>query len=393
MKATVRRDLRLVTLLMGLCLSMGLAVGCTSSRLSKSYHRSIDKLVAARGVDPEGVVFPDRLSEEMKRWLHGRYPRRAQSEQVLFRLLEYLESSQGPHLQYAAGYTGTAQEVFESGKYNCLSFSHLFLALGRELGVDARYLSVGRIRRYRKEGDVVIVSGHVTVGFGVGTEKRVLEFNVGPDVNYQTATPISDLTALALFYGNRGGELIQARKPAEAVEWLTTATRLDSRLPGPWVNLGVAKRRLGRLQEAEQAYWKAIEIDQEFFPAYRNLAGLYALLDRGDVVEEMLQILERRGNDNPYAFLALGDYRLKQEQFDGAQAFYRRALRLSEEKAEAQAALGQLALRQGALAEAQQWLDKAQDSDPRIPRVVELRQALLPESSEPREVIRPRWIE
>lgn len=355
-----------------------LGAHCASTYHTKSVRRNLERLVAARGLDPAQVVFPDRLTREMRQWVHEKIPRRTNSFEILGRLLEILEDPSGLALQYEGGYTGTAEEVFKSGRYNCLSFSHLFLAFARELGVEARYLSIGRIRRFRRQGDVILVSGHVTVGFGVGTARKILQFNVGPDVNYRTAEPVSDLTALALYHANRGAEMIQFGRNRKALDWLDIASRLDPYLPGTWVNLGVARRRLGLLEEAEKAYLRAIEIDQNFFPAYRNLAALHQLKGQEQIAEEMFGVLDQRDNRNPYAFLALGDHSLEQQRLAEAESFYRRALRLSSEKAEARAALGQLAVVRGDFDGAREWLETARQADPGAPRVLELEDHLDP---------------
>lgn len=358
------------------------AQGCAAIHRTESSRRGLEELIAIRGLETREIVFPDQLTEEMRDWVHDKIPHSADPYRTLLRLLESLEDPKGLNLSYDAGYTGTAEEVFVTGKYNCLSFSHLFLALARELGVDAEYMSVDRIRRFRKEGDVVLVSGHVTVGFGIGSSRRYLAYNVGPNLDYRTAVPISDITALALFYANRGAEEIQSGEYRKATEWLETGVKLDPHVAGTWVNLGVARRRAGNLDAAEQAYLRAIEIDGNFFPAYRNLAGLHKLRGRDDVAQEMFDVLEQRGNRNPYAFLALGDQSLEQGRSAEAEEYYRRALHLSRDKSEALAALGLLALERGALDEARDWLERARRAAPQGQRVGELARGLEPDPEE-----------
>ncbi len=342
--------------------------GCSSA----PRDRGLEQVIAARGLEPEAVVIPYRLTPEMRSWLRERFPPRPGARVDLPRLLRLLEAPTGLDLEYETGYTGTAAEVFASRKFNCLSFSHLFVGLARELGSDPSYHVVGRVRRFRREGDVVLVSGHVTVGYGVGSGRRLIQFNVGPDVNYRIAERISDLTAVALHYANRGAEMIQAGAPERALGLLETATRLDPHLAAAWVNLGVARRRVGQLDDAERCYLRAVEIDRDFFPAYRNLAALQQVRGRTDVAADLLAMLDRRGNRNPWAFLALGDHSLDNGRLEEAESFYRRALRLAVDKAEPAAALGLLAAESGALAEARQWLDRARLEDPHSERAAEL---------------------
>jgi tetratricopeptide (TPR) repeat protein len=338
----------------------------------------LDKLIEARDLDLSRVVRPDQVNDEMREWLYRTVPPRPNSEDRLFDLLMALENRKDVELEYRAGYTGTAAEVFSTGKYNCLSYSHLFLALAREIGVDASYYQVQRSRRFRREGDVVLVSGHVTVGFGPAPNERLIKFNVRSDADYRTARPISDLTALGLYYSNRGSEMITEGRLDEAREWLEVATRLAPHLPGNWVNLGVAKRRLGDEDGAEKAYLRALEIGERFFPAYRNLAALYQLRGEEEMRARMMSLLGGRGNRNPYTWLALGDHAFGQGLLDEAGDYYRRSLRLASDPAEPLAALGLLALREGNADEAREWLERARSAGPAVERIEELELALDP---------------
>lgn len=365
-------------------LAMLAATSCSGSTTTSSQQNVLADVSAVRGLDLDEPGI-NGLNEEMRAWLQERVPKQGGSYERLLGLIVALNNPYAIQLEYGTGYTGTAEEVFASGRYNCLSYSHLFLGLARELGVDVRYMSVDWIRRFRQQGDVVLVSGHITVGYGAGLDQKIVHFNVGADIDYRTAKPISDLTAMAMHYSNRGAELIQAGNLESALESLETSRRLDPALPDAWVNLGVARRRLGDLDGAERAYLRATEIDPEFFPAYRNLATVYDLQGEEDAVLHTLQVLDRRGNRNPYAFLALGDANRERGVLDEAERLYRRALRLSEDPSDAMAALGLLALARGDLEGARSWLERARRSDPETPRTLEL-QATLGRATEGSDV-------
>ena len=369
---------RLVCQSLSSTLAVAFLLGGCGGSLAVRHQKDLDKLIEARGLALAEVVRPDRVTEEMREWLHGTVPPRPNSEDRLFDLLMALENRKDVELEYEAGYTGTASEVFTTGKYNCLSYSHLFLALAREIGVDASYYQVERSRRFRREGDVVLVSGHVTVGFGSAPNERLIKFNVRSDADYRTAQPVSDLTALGLYYSNRGSEMIAEGRSAEARAWLEIATRLAPHLPGNWVNLGVAKRRLGDEEGAEKDYLRALEIGERFFPAYRNLAALYQLRGEEEMRARMMSLLGGRGNRNPYTWLALGDHAREQGLIEEARDYYRRSLRLAADPAEPMAALGLLALRDGDVANAREWLEKARKAGPAVERIEELEIALDP---------------
>ncbi|MCP4204792.1 MAG: tetratricopeptide repeat protein [bacterium] len=322
-------------------------------------------------------VRPDVLSQEMKDWLARKIPRHANELTQLSRLLEALQRDQdGPRLRYREGYTGTAQEAFETGEGNCLSFSQVVVAMARELGVRAFYMDVRQFEEFTKEGDLVIVAGHMTAGFDEGIERRILEFSVGPDVEYRNAVRISDETARAYYHSNRGAEHLQAGEIELALEWLEAATQVDPNLPDAWANYGVALRRNGQLREAEAAYRRAVELDPNFFPGYQNLVALYRMRGDGDAAKLLLEVLGRQTTRNPFVYLAVGDLSMDQGDWEGARQFYRQGRRLRRSDPDLLAALGEANLRLGDLEKAEKLLNKALKKDPENERAKRLQGAL-----------------
>ncbi len=354
-----------------------LAAACASAPAERSVEAAVAESLRQRQIDPQDILLPNRLSDDMRAWARQQVRETDPSTTRLAQLLRALQDPSRLGLQYEGGFTGTAEDVFRNRRYNCLSFTHLFVAMAREIGVRAYYLRVDQIRRFDKEGDLVVVSGHITAGFGEGAHREVLEFNVGPAANYRSARPIPDLLAVAMFYSNRGAELMRRGDVAAAAEWLRTAVALDPEYADAWVNFGVARRRTGDLEGAERAYRRAVELEPQSFPAYHNLATLFRLRGDRNAARELLRLLDRRSNRDPYIYLTLGDDSLELGNLDEAERFYRRALRLSTEaRPEARAAMGQWALASGAIEEARLWLRKAEDLDATNNRVVRLAEQL-----------------
>jgi Flp pilus assembly protein TadD len=313
----------------------------------------------------------------MRRWARDRVGTLVPPVERLERLLAVIQGPGGLDVAYESGYTATAEEVFTRRKANCLAFTALFVGMARELGMDVFYMDVEDVERFSKEGDLVVISGHVTAGYDVGPEIKILEFSGVPDaINYRNAHPISDLTAVALFYSNRGGELLRAGKHGEAREWLESAVRLDPELARAWVNLGVAIRRNGDLDAAEAAYRKALEVDPGAHSAYHNLGAVLRLRGREAEAEELIALSGRLGSRNPYSYLTLGDLSLRHGRLDEARRYYRKALRLVDRDAEAFAAMGLWAVAAGDAHEALRWLRKAQAVDQEHPRTKRLEATL-----------------
>lgn len=351
-------------------------VCCTTTGQLTSSRQRLEQQLIERGIDPDEVEVPYELSAEMKAWLGKRVPRVGSPERRLTTLLYYLLAEDNLGVQYAKGYTGTAREVFDSRVANCLSFSSLFVGMARQLGVPAYYLGVREIEGFEKDGDLVIISGHVSVGYGTARDRLILEFDLGPEVDYHNVEPLSDLTAIALYYSNRGAELMRAGQLEEAVEALELATRLDPELASVWGNLGVGLRRLERWDEAEEAYRRALEIDPGFTTAYQNLASLLRRQGRREEAAELMELVEKLGPQNPYALLKLGDLSLARGRVDEARRLYRKAVRQYGRHADTHAAMGLLELRQGHPDEAERWLERARKLDPEAERVRSLQAKL-----------------
>ncbi len=353
-----------------------LAAGCSGLTAPPPEPPTLESQLVARGLRPEEIVRPDRIDDEMRSWLQEILGERRAPSDRLERILDAMQSDWGLALTYDVGATGTAMEVFRSRIYNCLSFSHLFIALAREIGLEAYYMTVDEIQRYEREGDLVVVSSHVTSGFGSGPDRQVLEFAVGPAADYDSAQRISDLMALALHYTNRGAESLRDGDVEDAIGWLETAVRIEPGLAHAWTNLGVARRRSGDLEGAETAYRRAIFIEPRTLSAHHNLAGLLRLRGEDDAAREILAILDEVRHRDPYIYLALGDDSMDQGRLEDAERFYRRALRYARRDPEVRAALGLWALAAGDEERARIWLRRARESDAESERTAELSRAL-----------------
>jgi Flp pilus assembly protein TadD len=360
----------------GLILAAGVLSACASADLAGRSASALDADIRSRGLDPQAILKPFAVNDEMRAWLRGAVDRGGDASTRLQGLVRSLLAANELHLEYESEALGTAAQAFESRRANCLAFTNLFVAMARALGLEAYFLEVDDVERFAKEGDLVVVSGHVTAGYGPPAQRVILDFTPGEPKAYRDMRQLSDVTAVALYYSNQGAQLLRGNDAAAAREWLETAVRLDPELSGGWVNLGVARRRTGDPVGAEAAYVRALEADPGATSAYLNLAALLRLTGRSAQAEELLAITDRRDNRNPYNYLELGDLSLRRGRIEDAERFFRRALRLDRESAEPYAALGFLSLARHDATEARRWLKRAQQRDRAAPRVERLERAL-----------------
>jgi len=337
-----------------------LAAGCASR--GPLGTQDLVRNLHARGLDPASVIVPFEITDEMRTWAHANVPDSTPSEERLDKLLAAMIGQM--QLKYEGSRTATAREAFEARRANCLAFTSLFVGLARELGIPAFYLDVEDVERFEKDGDLMVVSGHVSAGYDIGGGKvKILDFTPSREPGYRHVHAVTDLRAVALFYSNRGAESLRAGSSGEALGWLRKAVEIDPDFGGAWVNLGVALRREGDSKGAEAAYRKALEVDPQTSSAYSNLASILRARGKNDEAEELLALAASADHKNPFSYIALGDLSLAQGRLEEAQRFYRQALRLHREDAEIYAALGLVALASGDAGEARKWLRRAEARD------------------------------
>jgi Flp pilus assembly protein TadD len=342
------------------------ACASTGAPASDEFSRELRE----RGFQSSDVVVPFAISPEMAAWVRSRVSRDEPIEARLDRL--FLAVMTELDLRYEAGHTATAPGVFLEKRANCLGFTSLFVGLAREVGIPAFYLAVEDVERFQRDGDLVVVSSHVSAAFDTGAGFKVLDFTLAPVARAREARRLDDVAATAVHYSNVGAEKLRAGDVSGALAEFRVAVALDPTLAGARTNLGVALRRTGDLAGAEAAYRAALESDPDALSAYQNLAALLRLLGREQESIELLHLAERKGTKNPYSFLSLGDLSMRFARLDEAKRFYRRALRLYRKDAEPYAAMGLWALASGDRRAAARWLQRAKSIDAANQRVQRL---------------------
>lgn len=320
---------------------------------------SVERSLRAQGFDPAGVIVPYDLTPEMRAWVR-REVAAGQPEQRLDFLLRALLDPKLLGLAYEPGTTRTAIEAFTARKANCLAFTSLFVGLAREIGIDAYYLGVDDVERFERDGDLLVISGHVSAAFDLGGGRvKILEFTNAPKTEYRRTRRLRDATAVALYHSNKGAEILRTGQTEPALPWLRKAVILDPELGDAWVNLGVGLRRTGDLAGAERAYRTALEAAPSTVSAYHNLASLLRARGHGEEADELLAVGARIRDSDPFTYLALGDVAFARGRLEEARRYYRRALARYRDDAEPYAALGQVACAAGRYDEGLRWLRKA----------------------------------
>jgi tetratricopeptide (TPR) repeat protein len=224
--------------------------------------------------------------------------------------------------------------------------------------------------------------------------RRALEFDgANPDVVYEMGALLQQLKRPrdALPYFERHLDMVsddqqtlvqigkcQADlgqfKDAESV--LRRAVALSNDAVGEY-NLGYVLEQVGRADEAERQYQRALVLNPGLASAHTNLGT--ALAARGRFTEAAAHLSEavRLEPGNAAARNNLGALLLQQHQLDAAARQFRLALELNPDHADAHANLGSALAQQGAYNDALRQFDEALRIDPRHAAAGANRQAVL----------------
>ena len=142
---------------------------------------------------------------------------------------------------------------------------------------------------------------------------------------------------------DKGKELYRNDHDAEAVQAFTDAVRLDPDLAEAHFRLGLGYESLGKREEAEAQYKKAVEAYKKYFEEHRddaeahyNLGQTYANLGQySEAIREYREATKLK-EDDPDMFYDLGVAYTKLAQYDAAAAAFSKSLEIDPDNYRAQ---------------------------------------------------------
>jgi Flp pilus assembly protein TadD len=239
-----------------------------------------------------------------------------------------------------------------------MSFTSLFIALSRSLGLRTFLVSVKRQPEVMKDGGLVVVNRHVVAGFRAPTKVHLFDFYVTNTSPHVTQRVLDDLEASAIYHTNIGGAAIRAGDLEEAVRNLEIAVVLAPRWAPAWVNLGVARARLDKTEEAFVAFQRALEVEPGNSSAFVNLAKIYRQQGRTEEAETAMRAAAE-STRNPFTLIAMADAEMVRGNFEEARQYLRRARWWYGKEPEVYLALSRLARLEGDKSKSQKYAKRA----------------------------------
>lgn len=323
-----------------------------------------------------GKVLPDVTREdiltvtpEMSAFLEA-YIEPGQNEFFRLKRLLYALMGEGEFELVYDDRTRTAPETFRDRHGNCLSFTNLFVAMARHVGLDARYQEVEIPADWSMSGQSFLLSQHVNVFLDLSHgETRIVDFNILDFNTSYDRRVVSDARARAHYFNNIGAELMLSGETLQALANLRAGVREDATFAPAWINLGILHRREGFPAWAEAAYLQALEVDRFNLVAMSNLANLYEEQGLQDRAQEYRARVASHRSRNPYYRFFLASEAFVSGDYATAIDHLKYAIRKRDDEPRFYSLLSLSYLMSGDKAKAQRWMEKAeavaaQTSDP-----------------------------
>ncbi len=299
------------------------------------------------------------LSPEMARFLVRRVSTRQSPEAQVDALLDAVFGKKGLDITYDSTATRTAIETFKAKDGNCLSFTILFVAMARHLGLDAYFEEVDQVISWDRRGEVVVRNLHMVVEVEFANGYQIVDFLPEAEKRYRSIKRISDTRALAHFHNNIGVDALASGDTDQALRSFSNALAADREFGYAWTNLGVAQRRAGDIEAAEESHLKALSIDRNEPAALANLASLYLAQGFADKAAPLQLRVESHLDRNPFHHYRQGLASVRGGDLDTAIRQLREATRRMPEESTFHAALGDALVRSGDPGKARKSLEKA----------------------------------
>lgn len=269
------------------------------------------------------------IPPELRHLLQQRVVRRSQSEpEKLQRLVALMFDPKGLALQYGTTDTHSVAESYATQRVNCLSFSLMFVAMAREVGLDARAQEVGDVVSWYEKDGLAYANGHLNARARM--DGRVITVDLDSSLQPSRRGPrtISDRRLFAHYYNNRAAELMADGHDDEARAYFRAALQSDDTLADTWNNLGLLDARQGALMTAMGDYDRALALDPQHVSALGNALNLSHRM--GDDVRAgmLLARLQQVRARDPFHQYTLGTEAERNGRYADAARYYAAAIKL-----------------------------------------------------------------
>lgn len=286
------------------------------------------------GMTKEMQLFAEAATAQLKR-------SDAKAE-ALHKALMTSVSYGGRGITYSAYDTITGIEAFERRQANCISYTLLYVAMARHVGLKAEVNEVILPPTWdMRASDTYLLMRHVNAKvFMPRVNKSYIRIIGTADVSdivvdlemrryrshYKLQVIDKDLVA-AQFYSNRGMELAAEGNVREGFLHLRKALLMSQEPSYIWSNFGGFYRRQKLLPEAEAIYLHGLSINPRDYNIMHNLAGLYKDMGKLEQSEYYQKRVRQYRNANPYFMYKRAEEKMNKNDLQGALTLIKKAIK------------------------------------------------------------------
>jgi len=301
-------------------------------------------------LSPEMIEFMDRWVDDNE----GDYAR--------LRRLLYAVMGDGTFEVIYDDSTRTAQETFRDQRGNCLSFTSMFVAMARYVGLHADYQEVTVPPDWSVSGQTFILNKHVNVYIRIASRgDQMIDFNMADVHMSYDRQVISDRRGRAHYFNNKGVELMLEGDTSLAFANFLESLREDSSFTPAWINLGILYSRNDYPNYAEASYLEALEHGGTSLVAMNNLAALYDREGHSELAAYYEDLVESHRMQNPYYRYHLARSAFENEDYATAIDQLNAAIRMNKNDDSFYFLMSLSYLNTGDKESAQRWMKKAED--------------------------------
>ncbi|MEE4217897.1 MAG: tetratricopeptide repeat protein [Xanthomonadales bacterium] len=280
--------------------------------------------------------------------------------------------------------TGTATETFNRRRGNCMAFTNMFIAMARELGLDARFQEVDVPPNWSMSRGSFLYSQHINVFIDLKQGRtREVDFNIYDFDHELDSRIISDDRARAHYFNNIGAEQMLNGETGLAYAQFRHSLLHDASYAPAWINMGILHRREGQADFAEVSFLEALRHDatpqldvsrltrdagwlpprqdDNSLVAMSNLANLYEEQGETELARGYFDKVHSHRMKNPYYRYQMAELAFEEGDYEAAIGDLKYAIRRRKNENEFYYLLSLSYLMDGDREEALEWMQKAED--------------------------------
>ncbi len=271
-----------------------------------------------------------RVSDEMRSFAGQATAGMADIADKTRALAAALGAGDGRGIRYDADATLSAEQAFLQRRANCLSYTMLFVALAREVGIPAQFNEVDIPPAWDLGDDrTLLLYRHVNARIDLKLQAYLVVDVGGEDYRPHYAQRIlGDAAALGQFYNNRAVDLRLQNRQAEALRYQLRALEQAPDAAFLWANLSSLYLRHGQLRAASIAITRALDLEPGSVSSYNTAADIHAQLGNSQLAAYFRKRAHEYLDQNPYYHFQLALNALKRKDEHLAYEETRRAIQL-----------------------------------------------------------------